>query len=97
MTKRELKQKDVEETTVVTEPTESVIEEETVAPIQMGTVTGCLKLNVRKKPSIKSDPICTVDAKTKLVILESDNADWYKVEVEKGVEGYCMKKYVDVK
>lgn len=101
MAKRELKQKDVEETTVVTdEQVAEVVKEtpvdESVMPMLEGVVTGCARLNIRKKASVKSDVVYIVDAKTKLTILESDNTKWFKVCVKPGVEGYCMKEYVNV-
>ena len=77
---------------------EEVVEVETVKTQTVyGIVSGCQKLNIRKRPSIKADPICTVDAKTKLTIFTSESTkDWYNVSTKNGVIGYCMKKYITV-
>ena len=64
---------------------------------QYGVVTDCVKLNVRKEPDGDSKILCTVDAKDELVIVESESTeDFYKVITPKGVEGFCMKRYVTV-
>lgn len=61
-----------------------------------GRVTVSL-LNVRKEPTIGSDPLTVISKDTRVLILESPlNSEFYKVSVE-GVEGYCMKEFVEVK
>ena len=63
-----------------------------------GIVSGCIKLNVRVKPNTTATALCTVDAKTELKIDETkSNKDWFYVCTTVGVEGYCMRKFVEVK
>lgn len=63
-----------------------------------GIVSGCVKLNVRVKPNITANPVCVVDAKTELKIDETkSNKDWFYVYTTAGAEGYCMRKFVEVK
>lgn len=75
---------------------EPKIEEKPVKPLS-GLVVNCKKLNVRKSPDLKADVLTVIDAKAKVVIDESKSTeDWYKVRV-KGIDGFCMKKYITVK
>lgn len=97
MAKRELSNTKVEESKIdeIVEESTTPVEEVTEAmPTPVGVVSNCSKLNIRKKPNIKSDIVIVVDAKTQLEINEGKSKDWYKVTVKAGVEGYCMKKYV---
>ena len=92
MAKRELKTKKTEEQIV--EENAAVVEE-TVPTI--GVVTGCSKLNVRKKPNINSDVIVVVNAGSELTIdVDKSHGEWYKVTDQNNNVGYCMKKYVKV-
>ena len=93
----------VEETVEeVTEPIEETVEEvveKVVEPTPelktYGTVN-CSKLNVRKGPSIHSNPLCIVESGTEMEI-ETFNDEWVKVVTPDGVSGYCMKKFIDLK
>lgn len=93
----------VEETVEeVTEPVEETVEEvvekvvePTPEPKTYGTVN-CSKLNVRKGPSIHSNPLCIVESGTEMEI-ETFNNEWVKVVTPDGVSGYCMKKFIDLK
>ena len=94
-----VKEEAVEE---VTEPVEETVEEvveKVVEPIPepktYGTVN-CSKLNVRKEPSIHSNPLCIVESGTEMEI-EIFNNEWVKVVTPDGVSGYCMKKFIDLK
>lgn len=61
-----------------------------------GVVVNCSKLNVREEPSIESAVICVLDVMSEIEIdvTKSDN-EWVKVHTVTGVEGYCMRKFVD--
>lgn len=62
-----------------------------------GVVSGCTKLNIRVKPNTTAAVLCVVDAKSELKIDESKtNKDWFAVCTSNGVEGYCMRKFVEV-
>lgn len=62
-----------------------------------GCVTDCLKLNVRKEPSLEAGILCEVPLNAKLAIIpETSNEEWYNVVTETGVSGFCMAKYVKI-
>lgn len=84
----------VEEETHVIEPTvETVSQPETIN----GVVANCAKLNVRVAPNSAADVACVIDAKSTVVIdVAKSTEDWYNVFTVSGVEGYCMKQYIDV-
>lgn len=66
-------------------------------PIE-GYVTDCIKLNIRKEPSLQADILCEVPVASKLAIdVEHSNDEWFSVVTESGVNGFCMAKYVNVK
>jgi uncharacterized protein YgiM (DUF1202 family) len=86
--------------TPVVEPevVESVVEEESVTESDevIGVVTDCVKLNVRKEPSKDSDVVCELLLGTEVMIdIFESTDDFYKVITEAGVEGYCMKKFIN--
>lgn len=99
MAKKKNSEPIVEETNV-----ETLIDEQGPAPKEesatlcmRGIVSGCSKLNIRKKPNIKSDPIAVVNAKTNLEVHVHDSTkDWYKVTTLDGGDGFCMKKYITI-
>jgi hypothetical protein len=68
--------------------------EETTAT---GTVVNCVKLNVRAEPNATAGIVCAmnVDSEMKIDINKSTN-EWYKVCTATGIEGYCMKKFVNI-
>lgn len=61
-----------------------------------GVVVNCAKLNVREEPSIDAEVVCVLDVMSEIKIdaAKSDN-EWLKVYTGTGVEGYCMRKFVD--
>lgn len=82
--------------TPVEETTEEVVEEASDNEIlDIGVVTDCLKLNVRKQPSKDAEVLKTIDALTEVVILKEIN-DFYEVALKTGESGYCMKKYIAI-
>ena len=83
----------VEET--VEEAIEEVTEvEEKSTEVAFGKVN-CSKLNVRKEPSIHSNPLCIVEHGTRMEIGEF-NGEWVKILTPDGVSGYCMRKFIDL-
>lgn len=85
---------------VIVEDPETIEEEPaTPAPEEPidGNVSGCVRLNVRAKPSINANIIDVLPAGAPLLIINSKStAEWYCVDVF-GAEGYCMKKFVTLK
>ena len=72
-----------------TEPTKN--EPKTI----IGNVTA-KRLNIREKPDIGSSILCVAEANSELMIEEDASDEWFKVCTVLGVEGYCMKKFVDI-
>lgn len=82
--------------TPVEETTEEVVEEASDDEIlDIGVVTDCLKLNVRKQPSKDAEVLKTIDALTEVIILK-EVGDFYEVALKTGESGYCMKKYIAI-
>ena len=79
--------------------------EETVAPTEpeepkdiVGVVSGCSKLNIRKSPSVSADILCEAVLNTELIIdLDRSNDGWFSICTPAGIEGFCMRKFVEVK
>ena len=66
-------------------------------PIE-GYVTDCLKLNIRKEPSLNADILCEVPVNAKLAIApDTSSEEWLSVVTDTGVNGFCMAKYVNIK
>jgi SH3-like domain-containing protein len=61
-----------------------------------GVVVNCAKLNVREEPSADAEVVCVLDVMSEIRIdaTKSDN-EWFKICTASGVEGYCMRKFVD--
>lgn len=82
--------------TPVEETTEEVVEEASDDEIlDIGVVTDCLKLNVRKQPSKDAEVLKIIDALTEVIILK-EVGDFYEVALKTGESGYCMKKYIAI-
>ena len=63
----------------------------------IGYVTECIKLNVREAASKDSNVLCEILLNSKVIVdKENSTEDFYKVTTETGVEGYCMKQYINV-
>ena len=84
----------VPEVKMVTETVETVTLPKTVT----GEVANCYKLNIRVAPVANARIEAIVDAGTKLTINVTESTDdWFKITTESGVNGYCMKKFVDAR
>mgnify|MGYP001336233650 CR=1 FL=1 len=65
--------------------------------VKIGFVTNCKKLNVRKEPKTDSDIVCEIDYQTELMIDENESTEeFYKVFTTTGIEGFCMKKFIEI-
>lgn len=77
-------------------PVETIPEE--IPSTKEGVVTDCLRLNIRKEPSMDAKILCVVDLCTTLKVdMNRSTDEWFSVCTENGVEGFCMKKYVTIK
>ena len=79
---------------------EEPVEHETVTeePVEVkGVVVDCTKLNVRVEPTSNAEVVTTIPSGTEVVIVESESTDeFYKICTEVGVEGFCVRKFVNV-
>jgi hypothetical protein len=84
----------VPEVKMVTETVETIMLPKSVT----GEVANCYKLNIRVAPVANARIEAIVDAGTKLTINVNESTDdWFKITTESGVNGYCMKKFVDAR
>ncbi len=61
-----------------------------------GVVVNCAKLNVREEPSADADVVCVLDVMSEIKVdVTKSDGEWLKVHTATGVEGYCMRKFVD--
>lgn len=69
---------------------------ETIPETVTGIVANCAKLNVRSEPDITSDIVCVLDVTSEIEInVNESNGEWFKICTATGVEGYCMRKFVE--
>lgn len=59
-----------------------------------GIVTGCVKLNVRERPSTDSAILAVIPAGTMVTIISSE-VGWYRIK-EGRTTGYVMANYIKV-
>ena len=85
------------------EPAEIKMAVETVETVTLpasvtGTVFNCSKLNVRVKPAIDAEVVTLLNNDSKVEIDPArSTSDWFKITTAAGVEGYCMRKFVNAK
>lgn len=76
---------------------ETVTEQTNDTPTMYGTVVGCAKLNVRVKPSVQTDVVCKIEKGTKVLIdVDRSTDEFYKVCIENGAEGFCLRDYITI-
>ena len=85
---------------VVENEVEEVVENEVEEVKIIGVVTGCAKLNVRKEPDKQAEVLCVIDKNTEVEVDFEEEAtyeDFYKIITSKGVKGYCVKEFIEIK
>ena len=81
---------------LISEEVEKVTEE-TKSTTVLGVVTECAKLRVRSTPEIGDNVVCTINfASEVLVDLNKSTEDFYNITTETGIEGFCMKQYINI-
>lgn len=77
--------------------------EETVNTVTLpktvsGVVVNCAKLNIREEPNTDAAVVCVVDVMSEIKIdVTNSSNEWFKVCTATGIEGYCMRKFVDAR
>lgn len=88
----EVKMDNVPAVKLVDEQVKTVVLPKTVE----GMVVGCARLNVRAEANLFSDVICTLNAQSEIEInVEKSDNEWFYICTASGLEGYCMRKYVE--
>lgn len=68
--------------------------EETVSAV----VVNCAKLNVREEPIPNAKVIAVIDASSEVIICGKEGfGNYYKVCTASGIEGYCVKDFLELK
>ncbi len=63
---------------------------------EIGTVIGCEKLRVRPTPNTDQEEITLIDeGSTVKISLEDSTEEFYKIRTDDGIEGYCMKTFIN--
>ena len=81
---------------------EPVVEEdseivEAAQEVVTGTVVNCNKLNVREQMHTRATVLCVLPAASEVkVIVNEVHNEWYHIFTETGIEGFCMKKYIQI-
>ena len=94
---------EIEETAVVNENVEGQVDivVETVETVTqpekvVGIVANCSKLNVRATPDSTGEVVCIIDVNSEVEIdVEKTTCDWVCVCTTTGIDGYCMRKYIE--
>ena len=76
---------------------ESEVEVVEAVPMEFGKVVECPKLNVRSGADAKAPVVCIIDRNTTVEIDMTESTEYfYKVYLENGSEGYCMKQFIEL-
>ena len=83
------------------EPVDQPVEESAKKESKVGIVANCEKLNLRRSPlkdSGGANIITELLPGVAVVIDEGESTpNFYKVITEDGLEGYCMRQFIEVK
>ena len=75
--------------------------EETVKTVALpetveGIVVNCAKLNVRANPDVNAEVVYVLDTMSEIEIdVAKSTNDWFRICTATGVEGYCMRKFIE--
>lgn len=87
-----------EEVAVTEEIVEEVVEDPIVEEGLIGVVTNCARLRVREAASVESDVMFELPVGSEVEIDEiGSTEDFYKVTTASGIEGYCVKTFIEIK
>lgn len=84
----------VEEVTEIVEPDPV---EEPKPVMELGKVVKCDKLRVRQEPNTDAPVVKELKKGTEVMIdLNTSTDEFYSVTTESGIEGFCMKKFIEL-
>lgn len=85
------------------EPAIDLVAVETVETVALpttvtGTVANCSKLNVRAKPATDAEVLTVLNGDSEVEIDPArSTSEWLKITTAAGIEGFCMRKFVNAK
>lgn len=86
----------VEVASVEVDLVEETVETVTLPKTVEGVVVNCAKLNVREEPSATADVVTILNSMSEIEInVDESTGEWFKVCTATGIEGYCMRKFID--
>lgn len=65
-------------------------------PKKTFAIVKCERLNLRELPNTESNILCILERGTRLELLDESNSVFFKVVNSYGVEGYCMRDFVEI-
>lgn len=75
---------------------EEAVNTVTLPAMVKGVVVDCTRLNVRANPTTDADIVCVLDVHSEIEIDVNKSTDeWFYICTAAGMEGYCMRKFVD--
>lgn len=75
---------------------EGTVETVALPKVVEGVVTCCTKLNVRAEPNLFAKIVGVLDVNSKIEInVAQSDSDWFKICTITGIEGYCMRRFVE--
>ena len=81
---------------VVVDTVDETVETATQPKTVKGTVIDCNKLNVRVEPKTNARIISVINVGSEVEIDKEKSPDgWFHVCTAAGIEGYCMRQYVN--
>lgn len=83
---------------IVIEPVQETVDTVTLPKTVTGVVANCARLNIRVAPNSAAPVVCVLDVDSKFEINMSKSTDeWFSICTATGVEGYCMRKFVNAR
>ena len=90
--------KEIKKDVVVEKHDDNTEKQPKVREPRTGVVVDCVKLNVRKRPSYDAAIVTEIPAGIKVQIIDEESTkDFYHVCTATGIEGFCMKKFIEIK
>lgn len=75
---------------------EVTVEEESEKELQMGKIANAEKVYLRSEPEVRDGNDVKVLDKGTDVLISDISGEWCKICTESGLEGYVMKKFIDI-
>lgn len=87
-----------EESDAVVEDNIEQVEENTTKKDEVTKIgkVNCARLAVREEPTTNSDVLGVIEEGSSVLIDEYDHDDFYMICTESGLEGFCMKQFIDI-